>query len=87
VEAGARLNAALIEQGLVDELLVYMAPMLMGPGHPFAQLPALASLNAAPRLRWVEITAVGDDMRMRLRPAAAARSTGPVGGLDNATSY
>ena len=44
VEAGATLNAAMLQADLVDELLVYLAPRLLGPGRDMAALPALADL-------------------------------------------
>jgi diaminohydroxyphosphoribosylaminopyrimidine deaminase/5-amino-6-(5-phosphoribosylamino)uracil reductase len=68
VEAGPTLNAAWLAQGLVDELLVYMAPMLIGPGLGLANLPALNGLAQAERLEFVETRAVGGDLRLRLRP-------------------
>jgi diaminohydroxyphosphoribosylaminopyrimidine deaminase/5-amino-6-(5-phosphoribosylamino)uracil reductase len=70
VEAGAALNGAWLAAGLVDELLVYTAPTLLGAGLPLAQLapPAdLATLPAGRRWRWHEATPVGDDLRLRLR--------------------
>ena len=70
VEAGAALNGAWLAAGLVDELLVYAAPSLLGAGLPLAQLapPAdLAALPAGRRWRWHEATPVGDDLRLRLR--------------------
>jgi riboflavin synthase len=39
VEAGPTLNAALMQAGLIDEWLLYLAPKLMGPGRPMAALP------------------------------------------------
>jgi diaminohydroxyphosphoribosylaminopyrimidine deaminase / 5-amino-6-(5-phosphoribosylamino)uracil reductase len=48
VEAGFKLNGALIKAGLVDEMLIYMAPKLLGPGMGWANLPELASLVALP---------------------------------------
>lgn len=72
VEAGPALNAALLQQDLVDELLVYMAPRLLGPGRPLADLPALSGLEAALDFEWQEVTQVGPDLRLRLRPPARA---------------
>jgi len=69
VEAGAVLSAAFLEAGLVDELLIYQAPMLMGEGRPLAALPPLTGLAAAQRWRFVEALPVGQDLRLRLRPA------------------
>lgn len=71
VEAGARLNAALLHAGLVDELLLYMAPVLIGPGRGLAALPPLQRLADAARFRFVEATPVGPDLRLRARPLAA----------------
>lgn len=68
VEAGEKLNGSLLREGLVDELLVYLAPKLLGPGLGLAALPALTTLAGLPAWRWVECTPVGDDLRLRLRP-------------------
>lgn len=65
VEAGPRLNGALLAAGLVDELLVYMAPRILGAGRDLAGFGPLAQLSDAPALRWLETTAVGDDLRLR----------------------
>jgi diaminohydroxyphosphoribosylaminopyrimidine deaminase/5-amino-6-(5-phosphoribosylamino)uracil reductase len=73
VEAGAVLNAALINLDLVDELLLYVAPKLIGPGRPIAALDALPSLDDAPGFRFVDVSSVGDDLRLiARRPASAA---------------
>ena len=69
VEAGAVLNGALLEAGLVDELLLYLAPKLLGPGRPIASWPALESLQQARELRLFEVQAVGEDLRIRARPS------------------
>ena len=69
VEAGAALNGAWLAAGLVDELLVYAAPSLLGAGLPLAQLAPPAELGALPagrRWRWHEATPVGEDLRLRL---------------------
>ncbi|WP_396267503.1 bifunctional diaminohydroxyphosphoribosylaminopyrimidine deaminase/5-amino-6-(5-phosphoribosylamino)uracil reductase RibD [Ideonella sp.] len=67
VEAGAGLNGGLAQANLVDEWLVYMAPILMGPGRALAELPALSDLAQAQRWRYQDITPVGPDLRLRLR--------------------
>ena len=73
VEAGPTLAGELLRQGLCDELLLYVAPKLLGPAaRPLLALPEPASLAAAPELRIAEVARVGDDLRLRLRPAAAA---------------
>jgi len=68
VEAGAALSGAFLAAGLVDELLIYMAPLLVGPGRPLAELPALPGLDTARRWRVVDVVALGPDLRLRLRP-------------------
>lgn len=66
VEAGATLAGALLEQGLVDELLVYQAPIVLGSGSrdAFAMGP-LADMRGRIRLRKMESLALGGDLRMR----------------------
>jgi diaminohydroxyphosphoribosylaminopyrimidine deaminase/5-amino-6-(5-phosphoribosylamino)uracil reductase len=71
VEAGHKLNGSLLRAGLVDELLVYLAPMLIGPGRELAALDPLPSLADAARWRFVESLPVGTDLRLRLRRAPA----------------
>lgn len=71
VEAGARLNAAWIASGLVDEYLIYLAPKLIGPGRSLAELPELADLAQATTLRFHDVQMVGDDLRVLARPAGA----------------
>lgn len=67
VEAGATLNAALMQLDLVDEFLLYLAPKFMGPGRPLAALPPLAQLSQAKTLRYVDVQQIGDDLRIRAR--------------------
>jgi len=67
VEAGARLTGAFLETGCADELLVYMAPMLLGQGRGMANMPAVATLEAAERFEFIEAVPIGTDMRLRLR--------------------
>ena len=67
IEAGHKLNGSWWREGLVDELLLYMAPCLLGPGQGMAQMPTLESLDAAIRLRWVDFSPIGDDLRLMAR--------------------
>jgi diaminohydroxyphosphoribosylaminopyrimidine deaminase / 5-amino-6-(5-phosphoribosylamino)uracil reductase len=68
VEAGSRLNGALLAAGLVDELLLYQAPMLIGDrARGMFDLPELIDLAAAPRLDVVERRVLGDDLFLRAR--------------------
>jgi diaminohydroxyphosphoribosylaminopyrimidine deaminase/5-amino-6-(5-phosphoribosylamino)uracil reductase len=69
VEAGATLCGALFAAGLVDELLLYIAPILLGDrARPLLRLPAFEAMGAAPRMRIVEQRQIGDDQRLLLRP-------------------
>jgi diaminohydroxyphosphoribosylaminopyrimidine deaminase/5-amino-6-(5-phosphoribosylamino)uracil reductase len=63
VEAGARLAGAFVHPGLFDELVVYLAPTLLGPdARALLTLPALAALDQRPMLRYSGCRAVGDDL-------------------------
>lgn len=66
-EAGFKLNGSLLRAGLVDELLVYLAPMLIGPAQGMVHLPALEALGEARRLTFREVTQVGEDVRIVAR--------------------
>ena len=80
VEAGEKLNASLLAAGLVDELLVYVAPKLLGDGRGLAALPPLARLDDALGFAFVDVGRIGDDLRLLLRPSALAndpRSAAP----------
>ncbi|MBI2318187.1 MAG: bifunctional diaminohydroxyphosphoribosylaminopyrimidine deaminase/5-amino-6-(5-phosphoribosylamino)uracil reductase RibD, partial [Betaproteobacteria bacterium] len=64
VEAGARLNGSLLREGCVDELLIYLAPALIGDtGRGMFSLPEIAELSQMPRLAIREVTRIGEDMR------------------------
>jgi diaminohydroxyphosphoribosylaminopyrimidine deaminase / 5-amino-6-(5-phosphoribosylamino)uracil reductase len=67
VEAGLKLNGSLLRAGVVDELLVYTAPKLLGPGMGMANLPALAALGDAVQLDFTSAELVGEDLRIVAR--------------------
>jgi diaminohydroxyphosphoribosylaminopyrimidine deaminase / 5-amino-6-(5-phosphoribosylamino)uracil reductase len=69
VEAGHKLNGSFIREGLVDELLVYMAPQLLGPGQGMANLPALTVLSDSVKLAFHAVNRIGGDLRLLLRRA------------------
>lgn len=65
VEAGSRLNGAFIQAGLVDELVIYLAPYLIGDAaRGMAQLPELAFLQEKRALTVHDIRSVGPDIRI-----------------------
>ena len=72
VEAGATLNAAFIATDSVDEVLVYLAPTLLGPGRAIADLSAMTNLDQTPRYCFGEFERVGADLRLIARPAGRA---------------
>lgn len=67
VEAGAALAGAFIRDGLFEELVLYVAPTLLGPdGRALASIPPLAALQSRLQLRYTEVRQVGDDLRLTL---------------------
>jgi len=69
VEAGPTLSGELLRQGLVDEMLLYVAPKLLGPqGFPLVDLPELGDLQDALGFTVVGVQRLEDDLRLRLRP-------------------
>lgn len=67
VEAGSKLNGSLVREGLVDELLVYLAPKLIGEGRDMLQWGPLAELSEALPLEFTAIDKVGRDVRLLAR--------------------
>lgn len=67
VEAGATLSGALIQAGLVDELLIYMAPCLLGGGRNMLSIDAVPSLDERINLDIREIVPIGKDLRIIAR--------------------
>ncbi len=68
VEAGMRLNGSLLAEGLVDELLIYQAPILLGDSaRGMFGLPELSDLAGAKRLNVIERRFVGSDQFLRAR--------------------
>ncbi len=56
----------------MDELLLYVAPKLLGPAaRALVQLPRLTQLSEAPQFVLIEMQQIGADVRLRLRPIAA----------------
>ena len=70
VEAGVRLNGSLVAAGVVDELLVYLAPALIGEsGQGMFGLPPMERLGEKVGLRLMDVARIGDDLRVRARLA------------------
>jgi diaminohydroxyphosphoribosylaminopyrimidine deaminase / 5-amino-6-(5-phosphoribosylamino)uracil reductase len=69
VEAGATLGGALLDAGLVDELVLYYAGTVLGnDARGMAAIQPLQQLDARRRWRFHEMAPVGDDLRLTLRP-------------------
>ncbi|MGB3461371.1 MAG: bifunctional diaminohydroxyphosphoribosylaminopyrimidine deaminase/5-amino-6-(5-phosphoribosylamino)uracil reductase RibD [Rhodanobacter lindaniclasticus] len=69
VEAGPTLCGALFAAGLVDELLLYVAPLLLGDSaRPLLRLPPLTDMASRWQLQVVDQRMLGADLRLRLRP-------------------
>jgi diaminohydroxyphosphoribosylaminopyrimidine deaminase/5-amino-6-(5-phosphoribosylamino)uracil reductase len=71
VEAGATLNGALLQQGLVDELLIYLAPKLLGDGRGMADITSesgpFKALNETLGFKFHEVRQTGADLRILAR--------------------
>jgi len=67
VEAGHKLNGSLIREGLVDELLVYLAPKLVGQGREMAHFGPLADLAQAVAFEFLTSQMIGPDLRLIAR--------------------
>ncbi|HEY3411281.1 MAG TPA: bifunctional diaminohydroxyphosphoribosylaminopyrimidine deaminase/5-amino-6-(5-phosphoribosylamino)uracil reductase RibD [Propionicimonas sp.] len=68
LEGGATLAAAFVASGLVDEIVAYIAPALLGSGRPLIGGLGIATLADARRYTLADVTPLGDDVRLTLRP-------------------
>ncbi|WP_416973822.1 bifunctional diaminohydroxyphosphoribosylaminopyrimidine deaminase/5-amino-6-(5-phosphoribosylamino)uracil reductase RibD [Streptomyces sp. 4F14] len=70
LEGGARLAASFAARGLLDRVVAYVAPLLLGGGaRPVLDDIGAPTLAAGLRLRLGEVTRLGDDVRLLLRAA------------------
>jgi diaminohydroxyphosphoribosylaminopyrimidine deaminase/5-amino-6-(5-phosphoribosylamino)uracil reductase len=68
VEAGINLHSALIAAGVVDELLLYLAPHLLGDaGRGLVRLPGIERMDQRLELQVREVRAIGPDLRLVAR--------------------
>lgn len=71
VEGGEALNGALLAQNLIDELLIYYAPKLMGcNAKNMFGIPELTQMSQAIDLQILEVRHIGTDIRLRARPVS-----------------
>ncbi|MGY2747019.1 bifunctional diaminohydroxyphosphoribosylaminopyrimidine deaminase/5-amino-6-(5-phosphoribosylamino)uracil reductase RibD [Arthrobacter sp. UYCu723] len=79
VEGGSRILSAFLAAGLVDELIVYLAPTLLGSGTPALEDLGITTLADAQPWEWDPasggaVRMLGRDLRLHLRPAPATGS-------------
>ena len=79
VEGGSRILSAFLAAGLVDELIVYLAPTLLGSGTPALEDLGITTLADAQRWEWDPasggaVQVLGRDLRLHLRPATNTSS-------------
>jgi diaminohydroxyphosphoribosylaminopyrimidine deaminase/5-amino-6-(5-phosphoribosylamino)uracil reductase len=68
VETGGKLMGSLLQAGVVDELVLYLAPMILGDkAQALFALPELTRLDAALRPRIVDVRTIGEDVRITAR--------------------
>ncbi|MEJ2115134.1 MAG: bifunctional diaminohydroxyphosphoribosylaminopyrimidine deaminase/5-amino-6-(5-phosphoribosylamino)uracil reductase RibD, partial [Gammaproteobacteria bacterium] len=69
VEAGSTLVGSLFEHKLVDEMIVYLAPHIMGDaGHGLAKLNSIQSMEDRINLEILQSRKIGDDIKLQLKP-------------------
>ena len=69
LEGGPTLAAAFLRAGLVDEVVAYVAPALLGAGQPAVADLGIGTLNEGHRFELVDVTRLDDDVRLTLRPS------------------
>ena len=67
VEAGSKLNGSFIREGLVDEMLVYLAPCMLGEGLAMAHFGPLTQLDQGLSLDFKSVEKIGPDVRILAR--------------------
>ncbi|MCY4641854.1 MAG: bifunctional diaminohydroxyphosphoribosylaminopyrimidine deaminase/5-amino-6-(5-phosphoribosylamino)uracil reductase RibD [Gammaproteobacteria bacterium] len=73
VEAGATVVGSLLDHGLVDEMVIYLAPHLIGDtGRALARLPLITDMQNRLAMQIDDISVIGQDIRLKARPARTA---------------
>ncbi len=73
VEAGPTLAGEFVRLGLVDEIVVYMAPVVLGhAARSLFNLPPLSRMCDRCEFEWRDVARIGDDLRLTLRPKRRA---------------
>jgi len=70
IEAGPELSGRFLERSLADEVIIYLAPVLLGTGaRSMLALPPIGNMAARTGLQLLETRRIGADLRLRLRPS------------------
>jgi diaminohydroxyphosphoribosylaminopyrimidine deaminase / 5-amino-6-(5-phosphoribosylamino)uracil reductase len=91
VEGGSRILSAFLTAGLVDELIVYLAPTLLGSGTPALEDLGITTLADAQHWEWDNasggaVQMLGRDLRLHFRPTTTSSdSNAPGTSADTAT--
>ena len=70
LEGGPTLAAAFWQAGLIDEVVAYLAPALLGAGAPAVGDLGIGTISDIARLRITDITRLGEDVRITMKKAA-----------------
>lgn len=77
VEAGAILNGALLAENLINELIVYMAPCILGDeGRGLFHLPGVTTMADKVLLKLLDVRQIGGDLRLTLTPTESGNNMG-----------
>ncbi|AMA64821.1 Riboflavin biosynthesis protein RibD [Candidatus Arsenophonus lipoptenae] len=69
VESGPTLASALLKLDLIDELIIYISPKILGEkARELINIPELKKLKDAPKFKFINIKLLGPDLRVKLRP-------------------
>ena len=75
LEGGPTLAAAFLAAGLVDEVVAYVSPVLLGAGRPTVADLGITTIDSALRLEPVDVSVLGADVRIRARVAVTSSTT------------
>jgi diaminohydroxyphosphoribosylaminopyrimidine deaminase/5-amino-6-(5-phosphoribosylamino)uracil reductase len=64
VEGGGKIHGAFIEEGVVDDLYLYIAPKIIGKGLPLFQFPSVAQIQDGVQLSHIQYEICGEDLRI-----------------------
>ncbi|HEX5496799.1 MAG TPA: bifunctional diaminohydroxyphosphoribosylaminopyrimidine deaminase/5-amino-6-(5-phosphoribosylamino)uracil reductase RibD [Mycobacteriales bacterium] len=89
LEGGGTLAGSFVRAGLVDRVVGYLAPALLGAGPAALQDAGIGTIGGTLRLRLDEVRRIGDDLRLTARPTrsgAGGRPADPAGRTDHETA-